>query len=74
MDKFQTTTKHNKALTMNKIIRGDLYISKLGKKEKKDTLTLIWVWMNNHIHYKMSDEVTNLFPNFNGATFEIRNG
>ena len=27
--------------------------------------------MNNYIHYKVWDEITYLFPNFNGATVEV---
>ena len=28
-------------------------------------------WMNNYIHYKMWDEITYSFPNFNGAAIEV---
>ena len=28
-------------------------------------------WISNHIHYKMWDEITDPFPNFNGTTIEV---
>ena len=28
-------------------------------------------WINNYIHYKVWNEITNPFPNFNGATVEV---
>ena len=28
-------------------------------------------WISNYIHYKMLDEITNPFLNFNGATVEV---
>ena len=34
-------------------------------------LTLIPAWICNHIHYKMWDEITYQFLNFNGATVEV---
>ena len=34
-------------------------------------LTLIPAWISNHIHYKMWDEITYPFLNFNGATVEV---
>ena len=34
-------------------------------------LTFISAWMSNYIHYKMWDEITYPFPNFNGATFAV---
>ena len=34
-------------------------------------LTLIPAWIWNHIHYKVWDEITYLFLNFNGATVEV---
>ena len=37
-------------------------------------LTLIPAWMSNYIHYKMWDEITYPFLNFNGCTVEFRNG
>ena len=39
-------------------------------------LLLTWInffseWISNLIHYKVWDEITNPFPNFNGATVEV---
>ena len=39
-------------------------------------LSLIWfnlipAWISNHIHYKVWDEITYSFPNFNGCTVEV---
>ena len=34
-------------------------------------LTLIPVWISNHTHYKVWDEITYPFINFNGATVEV---
>ena len=34
-------------------------------------LTEIHTWINNYIHYKVWDEMTYPFPNFNGCTVEI---
>ena len=34
-------------------------------------LTLIPAWISNYIHYKVWDEITNPFLNFNGATVEV---
>ena len=34
-------------------------------------LTLIPAWISNYIHYKMWDEITYPFLNFNGATVEV---
>ena len=34
-------------------------------------LTLIPAWICNYIHYKMWDENTYPFPNFNGTTVEV---
>ena len=34
-------------------------------------LTLI-PWISNHIHYKMWDEITYPFLNFNGSTVEVK--
>ena len=33
--------------------------------------TLIPAWINNYIHYKVWDEITYPFLNFNGATVEV---
>ena len=32
---------------------------------------LIPAWIDNLIHYKVCDEITNAFPNANGATKEV---
>ena len=34
-------------------------------------LTLIPAWMSKYIQYKVWDEITYLFLNFNGATVEV---
>ena len=34
-------------------------------------LTLIPAWISNHIHYKVWDEITYPFLNFNGCTVEV---
>ena len=34
-------------------------------------LTLIPAWINNYTHYKVWDEITYPFPNFNGGTVEV---
>ena len=34
-------------------------------------LTVIPGWISNHIHYKILDEITYPFPNFNGAAVEV---
>ena len=35
-------------------------------------LTLIPAWISYHIPGKVWNDITNLFPNFNGATVEVR--
>ena len=37
----------------------------------KHGLTLIPAWISNYIHYKVWDEITYPFLNFNGATVEV---
>ena len=37
-------------------------------------LTLIQVWMIGYIHYKVWDEITYQFPNFNGQPLKFGNG
>ena len=34
-------------------------------------LTLIPAWISNYIHYKLWDEITYPFINFNGSTIEV---
>ena len=34
-------------------------------------LTLISAWISNHNHYKVWEEITYPFPNFNGCTIEV---
>ena len=34
-------------------------------------LTLISAWISNYFHYNVWDEITYLFPNFNGCTVEV---
>ena len=36
------------------------------------TLTLILAWISNYIHYKVWDEITYPFLNFNGCTVEVK--
>ena len=31
-------------------------------------------WISNYIHYKVCDEITNPYPNFNGAALKLGNG
>ena len=33
--------------------------------------TLLSAWISNYIHYKMWDEITHPFPNFNSANVEV---
>ena len=44
------------------IIRGPFYWHRF---------TLIPAWISKHIHYKVWDKITYLFPNFNGCTVEV---
>ena len=37
----------------------------------KHGFSLIPAWISNHIHYKVWDEITFLFPIFNGSTVEV---
>ena len=37
----------------------------------KHGLTLISAWISNHVHYKLWDEITYPFLNFNGCTVEV---
>ena len=37
----------------------------------KHGLTLIPAWISNYINYKVWDEITYPFPNFNGVTVEV---
>ena len=34
-------------------------------------LALIQAWISNYIHYKVWDEITHPFLNFNGATVDV---
>ena len=36
--------------------------------------TEVPAWLSNHIHYKVCNEITHPFLNFNGATLRIGNG
>ena len=36
-----------------------------------NVLSLISAWISNYIHYEVWDEITDPFPNFNGATVEV---
>ena len=36
-----------------------------------DSNGLIPAWIDNYVHYKMLDEITYPFPNFNGWTVEV---
>ena len=46
-------------------------ITKLWETYTPIYLALIPAWRNNHIHYKMWDEITYPFLNFKGATVEV---
>ena len=46
------------------------YVSKRAT-EALDELTWIPAWIYNYIHYKVQDEITYPFLNFNGTTVEI---
>ena len=37
----------------------------------KYRLTLIPAWISNYIYYKVRDDITYPFPNFNGRTDEV---
>ena len=41
----------------------------VGHLFPQNSLTLVWV--NNYTHYKMWEDITFLFPNFNGCTVEV---
>ena len=40
----------------------------------KYVLPLISAWISNYIHYKVRDEITYSFVDFNGATVEVQDG
>ena len=48
--------------TANASIRAPFYLH---------GLTLIPAWISNYIHYKLWDDITYPFLNFNGATVEV---
>ena len=50
---------------------GESFICELKSLIYVHGLTLIPAWISNHIHYKMWDEITYPFLNFNGATIEV---
>ena len=49
---------------------GSWKIHHLGPFHKHG-LTLILAWISNHIHYKVWEEINNIFPNVNGATVDV---
>ena len=56
------------------IIIVSLVVSGMTGKVVDALLTLIPAWINNQIHYKVWDEITCPFPNFNGETVEVWEG
>ena len=62
---YQTTTNHSKVGNHVYISWGPLYDYELS---------LIQAWISNHIYYKVWDEITYPFPNFNSVTIEVGNG
>ena len=48
-----------------------LHVSPVRATIYNTVLTLITVWTSNYIHYKIWDEITDPFLNFNGATVKI---
>ena len=49
---------------------GDVLVI-LTSKRVITAATLIPAWISNYIHYKVWDEITYPFLNFNGATVEV---
>ena len=43
----------------------------LGVLHVQYRLALIPAWISRHIHWNVRDEITYLFPNFNGCTVEV---
>ena len=48
-----------------------LHVMSLPVVSSGTFLNLILAWISNDTHYKVWDEITNPFPNFNGATVEV---
>ena len=46
------------------IIKRVLYLDPFNK-------IALSAWISNHIYYKVWNEITNPFPNFNGETIEV---
>ena len=71
---------HTTILAQGKWIHLPIQLFVGGRQTPPDTLgpfylrelTLIPAWMINYIHYKVWDEITYPFPNFNDATVEVR--
>ena len=58
------------------VIGNDLWlfhviIHKCLESPFANTTMLIPAWINKHIHYKLWEEMTYLFPNFNSCTVEV---
>ena len=53
------------------IVHTDYRIYNTKYADLDPLLTLIQVWISNHTHYKVRDEITYPFINFNGATVEV---
>ena len=81
--KIETNTRIRKCMyllhyisTAYKCIRAIWVAREVGKYTTwgpfhKYGLTLILAWISNHIHYKVWDEINNIFPNVNGATVDV---
>ena len=65
----RTVVSHQQSYFLWKTISTICVISASAFHEYE--LTLIPVWISDYIHYQMWDEITNPFPNFNGATVEV---
>ena len=48
-----------------------LFVTLVDRNHWSHGLTLIPSWMSNYIHYKMWDEITYSFLNFNGCIVEV---
>ena len=57
-----------------RILFGLLWFSSTSRPYHWDRLTLITSWISNYIQYNVWDEITYLFPNFNGAPLKFTKG
>ena len=49
------------------------FLAEMSRSER-DSNPNPFYWITNYIHYRVGDEVTYPFQNFNGAAIEIWNG